>query len=77
MININHLVQLKAFARQDALLLALLWAASFACIMLLKPKDMMRNCVRDIYKPFSTEEINRKVAEMQLPSLFCLMSFWL
>ena len=35
MININHLVQLKAFARQDALLLALLWAASFACIMLL------------------------------------------
>lgn len=33
MININHLVQLKAFARQDALLLALLWAASFACIM--------------------------------------------
>lgn len=35
MINVAHLVQLKAFARQDALLLALLWAASFACIMLL------------------------------------------
>ena len=33
MININHLVQLKAFARQDALLLALLWAAGFACMM--------------------------------------------
>lgn len=35
MINVANLVQLKAFARQDALLLALLWAASFACIMLL------------------------------------------
>lgn len=35
MINVAHLVQLKAFARQDALLLALLWAASFACIMML------------------------------------------
>lgn len=35
MINVAHLVQLKAFARQDALLLALLWAASFACIVML------------------------------------------
>ena len=35
MINVAHLVQLKAFARQDALLLALLWAASFSCIMML------------------------------------------
>lgn len=35
MINVANLLQLKAFARQDALLLALLWAASFACIMLL------------------------------------------
>ena len=33
MIRIESLVQLKAFARQDALLLALLWTASFACIM--------------------------------------------
>lgn len=39
-----------------------------ACkLELLKPKDMMRNCVRDIYKPFSTEEINQKVAEMLRP----------
>lgn len=36
MINVVNLIQLKAFARQDALLLALLWAASFACIMLLQ-----------------------------------------
>lgn len=34
MINVANLIQLKAFARQDGLLLALLWAASFACIML-------------------------------------------
>lgn len=36
MINVVNLIQLKAFARQDALLLALLWAASFACIMMLQ-----------------------------------------
>lgn len=35
MIRIETLVQLKAFARQDALWLAILWTASFACIMLL------------------------------------------
>ena len=27
---------------------------------LLKPKCAMRNCVRDIYKPFSVEDINKK-----------------
>ena len=32
-----------------------------------KPKSDMRNCVRDIYKPFSAEEINRKIAEMLCP----------
>ena len=34
---------------------------------LTKPKSDMRNCVRDIYKPFSAEEINRKIAEMLCP----------
>ena len=39
-----------------------------ACkLELLKPKSMMRNCVRDIYKPFTAEEINRKVVEMLRP----------
>lgn len=32
-----------------------------------KPKDKMRNCVRDIYKPFSVEEINKKIVEMLRP----------
>lgn len=36
MINVVNLIQLKAFAHQDALLLTLLWAASFASIMLLQ-----------------------------------------
>ena len=35
MIRIETLIQLKAFARQDALWLALMWTASFACITLL------------------------------------------
>ena len=34
---------------------------------LLKPKTAMRNCVRDIYKPFSVEDINRKIVEMLRP----------
>lgn len=34
MIRIEDFVQLKAFARVDALLLALLWTASFACVMM-------------------------------------------
>lgn len=32
-----------------------------------KPKDEMVNCVRDIYKPFTVEEINRKIVEMLRP----------
>lgn len=32
-----------------------------------KPKEEMRNCVRDIYKPFSVVEINRKIVEMLRP----------
>lgn len=60
MINVAHLVQLKAFARQDALLLALLWAASFACIMMLNavPRRQASCCIphagslrRDIVPP--------------------------
>ena len=32
-----------------------------------KPKGEMRNCVRDIYKPFTVDEINRKIIEMLRP----------
>lgn len=32
-----------------------------------KPKGEMVNCVRDIYKPFTVEEINRKIVEMLRP----------
>ena len=32
-----------------------------------KPKDEMRNCVRDLYKPFTIEEINEKIVEMLRP----------
>ena len=32
-----------------------------------KPKTEMVNCVRDIYKPFTVEEINRKIIEMLRP----------
>ncbi len=32
-----------------------------------KPKSEMRNCVRDVYKPFSVEEINTKIIEMLRP----------
>lgn len=34
---------------------------------LLKPKAEMRNCVRDIYKPFTIDEINRKIVDMLRP----------
>ena len=34
MIRIENFIQLKAFARQDAIILSLLWTASFACITL-------------------------------------------
>lgn len=33
MIKIENFIQLKAFARQDALILSLLWIASFACVV--------------------------------------------
>ena len=33
MINVQTLIQLKAFARIDGLWLALLWTSSFACLM--------------------------------------------
>ena len=32
-----------------------------------KPKTEMVNCMRDIYKPFTVEEINRKIIEMLRP----------
>ncbi|MGI6222520.1 MAG: amidophosphoribosyltransferase [Prevotella sp.] len=32
-----------------------------------KPKTEMRNCVRDLYKPFTVDEINRKIVEMLRP----------
>ena len=32
-----------------------------------KPKTEMVNCVRDIYKPFTVEELNRKLIEMLRP----------
>ena len=34
---------------------------------LMKSKEQMRNCVRDIYEPFSVEEINKKIVEMLRP----------
>ena len=35
---------------------------------LLKPKAEQRNCVRAIYEPFTTEDINRKMAQMLRPA---------
>lgn len=32
-----------------------------------KPREQMRNCVRDIYKPFTVDEINKKIVEMLRP----------
>ncbi len=34
---------------------------------LTKPKELMRNCVRDIYKPFTVEEINHKIVDILRP----------
>ena len=34
---------------------------------LAKPVGEMRNCVRDVYEPFTVEEINRKIVEMLRP----------
>ena len=36
MTKIESFMQVKAFARQDGMLMALLWTASFACYTLLK-----------------------------------------
>lgn len=36
MIKLENFMQLKAFARQDALMLSLLWAVSFACVTIVK-----------------------------------------
>jgi amidophosphoribosyltransferase len=35
---------------------------------LLKPKAEQRNCVCDLYRPFSVEDINRKMAEILRPA---------
>jgi len=32
-----------------------------------KPKELMRNCIRDIYEPFTVDEINQKIMEMLRP----------
>ncbi len=34
---------------------------------LAKPKEEMRNCVQDLYEPFTVESINRKMVEMLRP----------
>ena len=34
---------------------------------ILKPKEEMRNCVKDIYAPFTVEEINKKIVEILCP----------
>ena len=34
---------------------------------LMKSKEQMRNCVQDIYEPFSVKEINEKIVEMLRP----------
>lgn len=33
-----------------------------------KPRESVRNCVRDLYKPFTVEEINKKIVEMLRPA---------
>lgn len=39
-----------------------------ACLdELKKPVEEMRNCVRDVYEPFTVEEINEKIVEMLRP----------
>lgn len=35
---------------------------------LTKPKEQMKNCVREIYKPFTIEEINGKIVEILRPA---------
>lgn len=52
MINVESLIQLKAFARQDGAMLSLLWIASFAA-MVLAPQSFMGNLLA-IATPFFT-----------------------
>jgi len=33
-----------------------------------KPKEQMRDCVKDLYKPFTVEQLNEKMVEMLRPS---------
>lgn len=52
MIRIENFIQLKAFARQDALAVSLLWTVSFACITML-PAGALGNLLA-IATPFLT-----------------------
>ena len=70
MINVAHLVQLKAFARQDALLLALLWAASFACIMMLNA-ELIGNILA-LATPFL---VGKRLAAFRTQALYGVISF--
>ena len=70
MINVAHLVQLKAFARQDALLLALLWAASFACIMMLNA-GLIGNILA-LATPFL---VGKRLAAFRTQTLYGVISF--
>lgn len=70
MINVAHLVQLKAFARQDALLLALLWAASFACIMMLNA-GLIGNILA-LATPFL---VGKSLAAFRTQALYGVISF--
>lgn len=70
MINVAHLVQLKAFARQDALLLALLWAASFACIMMLNA-GLIGNILA-LATPFL---VDKRLAVFRTQALYGVISF--
>lgn len=70
MINVAHLVQLKAFARQDALLLALLWAASFACIMMLNA-GLIGNILA-LATPFL---VGKHLAAFRTQALYGVISF--
>lgn len=70
MINVAHLVQLKAFARQDALLLALLWAASFACIVMLNA-GLIGNILA-LATPFL---VGKRLAAFRTQALYGVISF--
>ena len=70
MINVAHLVQLKAFARQDALLLALLWAASFACIVMLNAG--LIGIILALATPFL---VGKRLAAFRTQALYGVISF--